>query len=90
MIALFFDLCRFTSIIFRDVGGGFAEYMVVHKSQVFRIPAGVSDESAVLTEPLAVGIQAVLNNRPEESDHVLVIGGGVIGAMVVKAIRGLG
>jgi len=79
----------FTGIC-RDVGGGFAEYLVVHKSQLFRIPPGVSDESAVLTEPLSVGVQAVLDNRPEESDKVLVIGGGVIGAMIVKAIRGLG
>jgi threonine dehydrogenase-like Zn-dependent dehydrogenase len=79
----------FTGIC-RDVGGGFAEYLVVHKSQLFRVPAGVSDESAVLTEPLAVGVQAVLDNRPKDSDKVLVIGGGVIGAMIVKAIRGLG
>ncbi len=78
----------FTGIC-RDVGGGFAQYMVAHKSQVYRVPSGVAPESAVLTEPLAVGIQAVLDNRPKDSDKVLVIGGGVIGAMVVKAIRGL-
>ncbi len=76
--------------ICRDIGGGFAEYMVVHKSQVFKVPDGVSNESASLTEPLAVGVQTVLDNRPEENDRVLVIGGGVIGSMIVKAIRGLG
>lgn len=76
--------------ICRDVGGGFAEYLVVHRSQVYRVPDAVSDESAVLTEPLAVGIQAVLDNRPQEGEKVLVIGGGVIGTMVIKAIRGLG
>ncbi len=79
----------FTGIC-KDIGGGFAEFMVVHKSQLHRVPDGVSDESAVLTEPLAVGLQAVLDNKPAESDRVLVIGGGVIGAMIVKAIRGLG
>lgn len=78
----------FTGIC-RDIGGGFAEYMVVHKSQVFRIPRGVSNESASLTEPLAVGLQAVLDNRPCDNDRVLVIGGGVIGSMIVKAIRSL-
>ncbi|RJR29156.1 MAG: alcohol dehydrogenase [Desulfobacteraceae bacterium] len=79
----------FTGIC-RDIGGGFAESMVVHESQVYKVPHTVSDESASLTEPLAVGIQAVLDNRPMENDRVLVIGGGVIGAMIVKAIRGLG
>ncbi len=79
----------FTGIC-KDVGGGFAEYMVVHKSQVFKVPDTVSNESAALTEPLSVGLQAVLDNRPNDGDHVLVIGGGVIGTMIVKAIRGLG
>ena len=42
-----------------------------------------------VTEPLAVALQAVLDNRPADSEKVLIIGGGVIGAMIIKAIRGL-
>jgi len=76
--------------ICRDLNGGFAEYVVAHRSQVRRVPSNVPPEQAVLTEPLAVGLQAVLDNRPENSDRVLVIGGGVIGAMTVKAMRALG
>jgi (R,R)-butanediol dehydrogenase / meso-butanediol dehydrogenase / diacetyl reductase len=75
--------------ICKDINGGFAEYLVAHKSQVYVVPDGVSPESATLVEPLAVGLQAVLDNRPEDTDKVLVIGGGVIGAMVVKCMRGL-
>lgn len=75
--------------ICKDINGGFAEYVVAHKSQVYVVPAGVSPESATLIEPLAVGLQAVLDNRPENTDKVLVIGGGVIGAMVVKCMRAL-
>lgn len=78
----------FTGIC-KDINGGYAEYVVLHKSQVFLVPAGVSPESASLTEPLTVGLQAVLDNKPADSDKVLIIGGGVIGAMVVKAIRAL-
>lgn len=75
--------------ICKDINGAFAEYVVAHQSQICRVPAGVSPEAAALTEPLAVGLQAVLDNRPEESDRVLVIGGGVIGAMVIQAIRAM-
>jgi len=75
--------------ICKDINGGFAEYIVAHKSQVYVVPEGVSPESAALTEPLAVGLQAVWDNRPDNKDRVLVIGGGVIGAMVVKSIRAL-
>lgn len=75
--------------ICKDINGGFAEYIVAHKSQVYVVPDGVSPESAALVEPLSVGLQAVLDNRPEDTDKVLVIGGGVIGAMVVKCMRAL-
>ncbi|MBN1533361.1 MAG: alcohol dehydrogenase catalytic domain-containing protein [Spirochaetes bacterium] len=76
--------------ICRDVNGGFAEYLVAHRSQVYRVPGSVSPESAVLTEPLAVALQAVLDNLPQKGEKVLVIGGGVIGSLVVKCIRALG
>ncbi len=79
----------FTGIC-KDINGGFAEYLVAHQSQVFRIPANVSPESAVLTEPLAVALQAVLDNLPGNREKILVIGGGVMGSLVVKTIRALG
>jgi threonine dehydrogenase-like Zn-dependent dehydrogenase len=75
--------------ICKDINGGFAEYIVAHKSQVYVVPAGVSPESAALVEPLSVGLQVVLDNRPQDTDKVLVIGGGVIGSMVVKCMRAL-
>ncbi len=80
---MFMGMCR-------ERGGGFAEYILAHKSQIHLVPEGVSEESATLTEPLAVALQAVLDNTPKNDEKVLVIGGGVIGAMIVKAIRGLG
>ncbi len=75
--------------ICKDIPGGFAEYTVAHRSQIFRVPDGVAAASAALTEPLAVAVQAVLDNKPDHGEHVLVIGGGVIGALVVKVIRAL-
>ncbi len=75
--------------ICKDINGGFAEYVVVHQSNVYVVPAAVSPEAATMTEPLAVGLQAVLDNKPADTDRVLVIGGGVIGAMVVKSVRAL-
>lgn len=75
--------------ICKDINGGFAEYVVIHQSQAHIVPDGVSPESAIMTEPLACGLQAVLDNPPADSDRVLIIGGGVIGSMVVKSIRGL-
>lgn len=69
--------------------GGFSEYVVAHKSQVFKVPQGVSIEAAALVEPFAIALEAVLSNRPQDGEQVLVIGGGVIGNMVIHAIRAL-
>jgi threonine dehydrogenase-like Zn-dependent dehydrogenase len=73
----------------RDVGGGFAPYLVAHKTQIFKLPAQVSHREGAMIEPLAVALQAVLDNRPTKDDQVLVIGAGVIGNLVVQSIRAL-
>jgi len=74
----------------RDVGGGFAPYLVAHKSQVFRLPPEMSPREGIMIEPLAVALQAVLDNNPNQNDQVLVVGGGVMGHLIVQAIRALG
>ncbi|MEW5735836.1 MAG: alcohol dehydrogenase catalytic domain-containing protein [Thermodesulfobacteriota bacterium] len=74
----------------KDVGGGFAPFFVAHESQVYVLPEGTADEEGALLEPFCVGLSAVLGNTPKDSDKVLVVGGGVIGNMVVRALRALG
>lgn len=77
----------FTGIC-RDTSGGFAPFVLAHESQVFRTRQ-MPPESAVMIEPLAVALQAVFDNYPQKGDNVLIIGGGVIGSLIVRAIRGL-
>ena len=72
-----------------DTGGGFAPYFVAHKSQIFKLPEETAPETGALIEPLTVGLQSVFGNMPQKKEKVLIIGGGVIGTMVLKAIRGL-
>jgi len=75
--------------ICRDTGGGFGEYFVAHETQVFRLPEAVPLEVGALVEPLGVALQAIWDNRPEDGQQVLIIGGGVIGSLLVHAIRAL-
>jgi len=44
----------------RDTGGGWSESLVAHASQVYVVPASVENEVAVLAEPLACALHAVL------------------------------
>ena len=74
----------------RDTGAGFSPAFVAHPSQLFKLPDQMPYKIAVLTEPFSVGLQAVFINLPRAGEEVLVIGGGVIGGMVINAIRALG
>ena len=70
-------------------GGGFSEYLVAHRSQLFRIPDSIPDEQAVLLDPLCVALHAVLLRKPEPGHRVLVLGAGVIGLCVIQILRAL-
>lgn len=74
----------------RDTGGSWSEEFVAHRSQLVAVPDHLSDEEAVLAEPFAVGLHAVLRAMPSDDDTVLVIGGGIIGLCVIAAMRSLG
>ncbi|RJP94835.1 MAG: alcohol dehydrogenase [Desulfobacteraceae bacterium] len=71
------------------INGGFAPYLTAHKSQLFKVPDGMPPEAAVMTEPVAVALQAVFDNLPEINDKILVIGGGVIGNLIIQSLRAL-
>ncbi len=71
------------------VGGGWSEEMLLSERQLFRIPSTMSDEQAVLLEPSAVALHAVLHYIPRPGEHVLVIGGGTIGLLVLQVLRAL-
>ena len=70
-------------------GGGWAPTFVAHRTQLFR-PGDLSDEVAVLTDPLASALRPVLLQRPAPDDVVLVIGAGSIGLLTVAALRAIG
>jgi len=71
------------------VTGGFAPFLTAHESQLFKVPDTLALDAAAMTEPVAVALQAVFDNMPEPSDKILVIGGGVIGNLVIQAVRAL-
>jgi len=73
----------------RGLGGSWGEEFVAHEDQLVPIPAGMSDESAVLIEPFACSVHAVRANLPEAGERVLVIGAGSIGLLTIAALRAL-
>ena len=70
-----------------DTGGGWGATFVAHRSQLHPVPDSMPDRRAVLVEPLACSIHAVLRGRPGAGDSVLVVGAGTVGLLAVLALR---
>jgi threonine dehydrogenase-like Zn-dependent dehydrogenase len=74
----------------RDTGGGWSASLVAHEVQLHKVPAGVSDEAAVLTEPFSCALHAVLRAGPAEPDQkILVVGCGTMGLLTIAALQAL-
>ncbi len=71
----------------RQTGGGWSEALVAHRSQLHLVPDELSDEEAVLTEPLACAMHAVSRAELDSGATVAVIGAGAIGLLTVAALR---
>jgi len=61
--------------------------LVAHRSQLHAVPDSMTDATAVLVEPLACAIHAVLRARPEIGASVLVVGAGTVGVLSLLALR---
>jgi len=73
----------------KDTGGGWGGVMVAHRSQLYAVPDGMSNERAVLTEPLACAVHTALRARVEPGQSVLVSGAGAVGLFATLALREL-
>lgn len=69
------------------LGGGWAEYVVAHSTQLHRI-AGLPARRAVLAEPASIALHAALQWR-RRGDRAVVIGPGTIGLLTTAALRRL-
>lgn len=70
--------------------GGFAEYMLVDSTSVYKFSSDIDYEHAALTEPLACCVHSVSNADIQLSDDVVVIGAGIMGAfhIMLAKLRG--
>ena len=83
------NLCVNRQIFGMHRPGAFAEYVAVPQQVLIPWPEGVSGPTAVLTEPLANGINAMRQSPAARKSRVIVIGAGPIGLMCIFAAKQL-
>jgi threonine dehydrogenase-like Zn-dependent dehydrogenase len=73
----------------RHATGGFASRLPAHESMAIPIPDQVSDEAAVLADPFAVSLHAVLRHPPPAGGSALVYGCGTLGLCSIPILKRL-
>lgn len=70
--------------------GAFAEYLVAPASNLHALPDAIDDRMAVLVEPMAAAIQTFVLCPVEPDQHVVVLGAGRLGVLIVAAAKAAG
>ena len=70
--------------------GAFAEFVAVPQQVLYRLPADVGFVHAALVEPLSIALHAVVRTRVSIGDTAVVVGTGMVGLLVVQALRTAG
>ena len=69
--------------------GAFAEYLAVPVHNLHEVPASVSDEQAVMVEPLAAACQIARQVKIDVASNVVVLGDGRLAQLVVRRLKPL-
>ncbi|MCC6883426.1 MAG: galactitol-1-phosphate 5-dehydrogenase [Verrucomicrobiales bacterium] len=70
--------------------GAFAEFVALPEHVLIPLPEGLSYEEGAFGEPVAVALHAVARVAPSPGDTAVVVGAGLIGLLVVQALKRAG
>ncbi|MCD6351875.1 MAG: alcohol dehydrogenase catalytic domain-containing protein [Armatimonadetes bacterium] len=82
-----YNVCANQQVLGVHLPGAMAELVAVRTDCLNIVPDVLSDEAAVLAEPLSIGLQGCNRGRIGPEDRVAVVGGGMIGASVLLQAR---
>ena len=70
--------------------GAYAEFVCVPERIVCALPDDISYDHAAFTEPVGVAVHAVNRANVKPGESAIVVGAGLIGLLVVQALRNAG
>jgi len=84
------NLCEGMKIMGFHRDGGFAEYVLAPEASIILVPENISDEEAVLSEPLSCCLNALERARLKPGERIGIWGAGPAGTLLNRAAAGLG
>jgi (R,R)-butanediol dehydrogenase/meso-butanediol dehydrogenase/diacetyl reductase len=85
-----YNLCSSVGFLGLMADGGMAEYAVVPRNMVHKLPESVPVEMGALVEPMAVAYHAAAFGELNDQSSALIYGAGPIGIGLWFALRGMG
>lgn len=79
---------RVLGIVAHD--GAFAEYLTLPLANLHQVPASVSDEQAVFTEPLAAACEILVQVDVRRHGEAVVLGDGKLAQLIARVVKGAG
>lgn len=86
----YFSLCKQYQFVGSRSEGGNAEYIVVKRANLFRLPAEMAIEDGAFIEPITVGLHAFHLASGCEGKNVIIVGAGTIGLLAMQCALALG
>lgn len=70
--------------------GAFAEFLAVPARLLYRLPENLGFAEAAMIEPVSIAVHAVQRVKIRPGDTAVVVGAGMIGLLVIQALRWAG
>ncbi|MCE9991312.1 galactitol-1-phosphate 5-dehydrogenase [Enterobacter asburiae] len=86
----YYSLCKQYQFVGSRSEGGNAEYIVVNRANLFRLPADMTIEDGAFIEPITVGLHAFHLAGGCEEKNVIIVGAGTIGLLAMQCALALG
>jgi len=84
------NVCPNMQIIGIELPGGFATHVAVPAKLAFQVPSTLSNEQAVMAEPLAIEVRLYREYAASLQRNVLILGAGSQGLLAVQLARMMG
>lgn len=86
----FYSLCKQYQFVGSRSEGGNAEYIVVKRANLLRLPSDMPVADGAFIEPITVGLHAFHLAQGCEGKNVIIVGAGTIGLLALQCARELG
>ncbi len=82
-----YPACTTLKLIGVDLDGGFAQFIALPPSMLYKVPSTVPDEHAALIEVLSIGFHAKNKAGVKKDDVIAIWGSGKVGLCILEAVR---